>query len=173
MADSKCWLPHPNLYEHNVITYTNAVISKPLASPKWLTSLPLLLEANSGTLERGIWQGANPAAHTTAHALSCVFWVVYPPLVNQSQIGVLANMWESDEQKYAVTSLVLSSVGGKVTLKLPWFFLVQLIEDRAIQLIHFFCMPEARVTILLDNAAQYRDALTFTFLQLFQSVYEQ
>src|ERR1700761_7444156 len=53
-------------------------------------------------------------------------------------LGVLADMWEPNEQEYAVAFLVLSSVGGSVVgavvggfveaqRSLPWIFWVQLI----------------------------------------------
>lgn len=82
-------------------------------------------------------------------------------------LGVLADMWEPDEQEYAVAFLVLSSVGGsvvgtiigafvEVNLSLPWIFWVQLIVGGAVQLIHFTCNPETRATILLDREAKRR-----------------
>lgn len=82
-------------------------------------------------------------------------------------LGVLADMWEPDEQEYAVAFLVLSSVGGSVVgaivggfvekhLKLPWVFWVQLIVGGAVQLIHLLCNPETRGTILLDREAKRR-----------------
>ncbi|PVI07669.1 polyamine transporter 4 [Periconia macrospinosa] len=82
-------------------------------------------------------------------------------------LGVLADMWEPDEQEYAVAFLVLSSVGGSVVgaivggfveehLPLPWIFWVQLIVGGAVQLIHLVCNPETRATILLDREAKRR-----------------
>lgn len=80
-------------------------------------------------------------------------------------LGVLADMWEPDEQEYAVAFLVLSSVGGSVVgavvggfvevhLSLPWIFWIQLIVGGAVQGIHLLCNPETRATILLDREAK-------------------
>lgn len=82
-------------------------------------------------------------------------------------LGVLADMWEPDEQEYAVAFLVLSSVGGSVVgavvggfveeyLSLEWIFWVQLIIGGATQLLHAVCNPETRATILLDREAKRR-----------------
>lgn len=82
-------------------------------------------------------------------------------------LGVLADMWEPDEQEYAVAFLVLSSVGGSVVgtiiggfveehLPLPWVFWMQLIIGGAVQLVHLICNPETRSTILLDREAKRR-----------------
>lgn len=82
-------------------------------------------------------------------------------------LGVLADMWEPNEQEYAVAFLVLSSVGGSVVgavvggfvekfLPLPWIFWIQLIVGGGVQAIHFFLNPETRATILLDREAKRR-----------------
>jgi MFS family permease len=82
-------------------------------------------------------------------------------------LGVLADMWEPDEQEYAVAFLVLSSVGGSVVgaivgafveanLSVSWIFWIQLIIGGVTQLIHFVCNPETRATILLDREAKKR-----------------
>lgn len=82
-------------------------------------------------------------------------------------LGVLADMWEPDEQEFAVAFLVLSSVGGSVVgaiigafveahLSLPWIFWVQLIIGGFVQAVHFTCNPETRSTILLDREAKRR-----------------
>lgn len=82
-------------------------------------------------------------------------------------LGVLADMWEPDEQEYAVAFLVLSSVGGSVVgaigggfveeyLSLPWIFWIQLIVGGFVQAIHFICNPETRATVLLDREAKRR-----------------
>lgn len=82
-------------------------------------------------------------------------------------LGVLADMWEPDDQEYAVAFLVLSSVGGSVIgaitggfvekfLSLSWIFWIQLIFGAFVQLIHFLCNPETRSTILLDREAKRR-----------------
>ncbi|KAF2397286.1 MFS general substrate transporter, partial [Trichodelitschia bisporula] len=82
-------------------------------------------------------------------------------------LGVLADMWEPNDQEYAVAFLVLSSVGGSVVgaivgsfveayLSLPWVFWIQLIFGGFVQAVHFFFNPETRATILLDREAKRR-----------------
>ncbi|KAF2028474.1 MFS general substrate transporter [Setomelanomma holmii] len=82
-------------------------------------------------------------------------------------LGVLADMWEPDEQEFAVAFLVLSSVGGSVVgaiigafveehLPLPWIFWIQLIIGGFVQFVHLVCIPETRSTILLDREAKRR-----------------
>jgi MFS family permease len=82
-------------------------------------------------------------------------------------LGVLADMWEPDEQEFAVAFLVLSSVGGSVVgaiigafveehLSLPWIFWIQLILGAFVQIVHLVCNPETRSTILLDREAKRR-----------------
>ena len=82
-------------------------------------------------------------------------------------LGVLADMWEPDEQEYAVAFLVLSSVGGSVVgaiaggfieehLSLSWIFWIQLIVGAFVQGVHLLCNPETRATILLDREAKRR-----------------
>ncbi|KAL8705433.1 MAG: hypothetical protein Q9201_001457 [Fulgogasparrea decipioides] len=82
-------------------------------------------------------------------------------------IGMVADMWEADDQQYAVAYIVLSSVGGSAIgpvvgafiqryLSWHWNFWVQLIFGGAVQLVHFFLVPETRATILLDREAKRR-----------------
>ncbi|KAF2733548.1 putative MFS multidrug transporter [Polyplosphaeria fusca] len=82
-------------------------------------------------------------------------------------LGVLADMWEPDEQEYAVAFLVLSSVGGSVVgaivggfveanLSLQWNFWIQLIVGGFVQVVHLLFNPETRSTILLDREAKRR-----------------
>lgn len=84
-------------------------------------------------------------------------------------LGMVADMWEADQQQFAVAFVVLSSVGGtsigpffgafierytkpRVTY---WIFWVQLIFGGVVQAMHFF-VPETRATILLDREAKRR-----------------
>ncbi|KAJ5765408.1 hypothetical protein N7520_004967 [Penicillium odoratum] len=80
-------------------------------------------------------------------------------------LGVIADMWEPDDQEYAVAFLVLSSVGGSVVgavvggfvearHPLPWIFWVQLLAGGCVQIMHFFLVPETRATIILDREAR-------------------
>lgn len=82
-------------------------------------------------------------------------------------LGVLADMWEPDNQEYAVAFLVLSSVGGSVVgaivggfveeyLSVAWVFWIQLIFGGFVQLVHLLCNPETRSTVLLDREAKRR-----------------
>ncbi|KAI9867090.1 MAG: hypothetical protein M1830_005857 [Pleopsidium flavum] len=82
-------------------------------------------------------------------------------------LGMIADMWEADDQQYAVAFIVLSSVGGSVVgpivgafieayLAWYWNFWVQLIFGAAVQAVHFFLVPETRATIILDKEAKRR-----------------
>lgn len=82
-------------------------------------------------------------------------------------LGVIADMWEPDDQEYAVAYLVLSSVGGSVVgavvggfvearHPLPWIFWVQLLAGGVVQIWHFFLVPETRSTMILDKVAKKR-----------------
>ncbi|KAI9818059.1 MAG: hypothetical protein M1827_000683 [Pycnora praestabilis] len=151
-------------------------------------------------------------------------------------LGMVADMWQADDQQYAVAYIVLSSVGGSVVgpivgafvqryLSWRWNFWVQLIFGGFVQVVHFILVPETRATIIMDKEAKRRrktgedpnvygpnelkehrfstkeiletwarpfkmfffepivlclsllsgfsDALIFTFLESFQTVYEQ
>ena len=81
-------------------------------------------------------------------------------------LGMVADMWQADDQQYAVAYIVLSSVGGSVVgpivgafvenyLSWHWIFWVQLIFGVAVQAAHFF-VPETRASILLDREAKRR-----------------
>ena len=82
-------------------------------------------------------------------------------------LGMVADMWESDDQQYAVAFIVLSSVGGSVIapivggfiqqyLSWHWNFWIQLIVGVAVQILHFFTVPETRTTIMIDKEAKRR-----------------
>ncbi|KAL8721885.1 MAG: hypothetical protein Q9225_001521 [Loekoesia sp. 1 TL-2023] len=82
-------------------------------------------------------------------------------------LGMVADMWEPDDQQYAVAFIVLSSVGGSVLGPVlggfiqkyqswEWVFWWQLIFGVATQALHFFLVPETRATILLDREAKKR-----------------
>ncbi|KAI4290012.1 MAG: hypothetical protein L6R35_000726 [Caloplaca aegaea] len=81
-------------------------------------------------------------------------------------LGMVADMWEPDDQQYAVAFIVLSSVGGSVLGPVlggfiqkyqgwQWIFWWQLIFGVATQALHFFLVPETRATILLDREARH------------------
>ncbi|KAL8636962.1 MAG: hypothetical protein Q9228_005709 [Teloschistes exilis] len=82
-------------------------------------------------------------------------------------LGMVADMWEADEQQYAVAYVVLSSVGGSSIgpvvgafiqryLSWHWNFWIQLIFGGTVQLMHFILVPETRATIMLDREAKRR-----------------
>ncbi|KAI0599775.1 major facilitator superfamily transporter [Biscogniauxia sp. FL1348] len=82
-------------------------------------------------------------------------------------LGMVADMWEPDDQQYAVAYVVLSSVGGSTIgavfsgiiqerLGLDWIFWMQLIIGAVTQLAHFFLVPETRSTVMMDNIAKKR-----------------
>jgi MFS family permease len=82
-------------------------------------------------------------------------------------LGMVADMWEPDEQQYAVAFIVFSSVGGSTLgpifggfietyLDWKWNFWIQLLFGAAVQVMHFFLVPETRSTIILDLEAKRR-----------------
>ncbi|KAJ6021910.1 Major facilitator superfamily domain general substrate transporter [Penicillium herquei] len=82
-------------------------------------------------------------------------------------LGMTADMWEPDDQGFAVAYVVLSSVGGSTIgpffggiiaqyLSWHWVFWVQLIFGGVTQIMHFFLVPETRASILVDREAKRR-----------------
>ena len=82
-------------------------------------------------------------------------------------LGMIADMWESDHQQYAVAFVVFSSVGGSVLgpliggfveayLDWRWCIWIQLIFGGAVQLLHLIFVPETRSTIMMDKIAKKR-----------------
>lgn len=82
-------------------------------------------------------------------------------------LGMTADMWEADNQGFAVAYVVLSSVGGSTIgpffggiigeyLSWPWVFWIQLIFGGFTQVLHFILVPETRATILVDKEAKRR-----------------
>lgn len=80
-------------------------------------------------------------------------------------LGMVADMWEPDDQQYAVAFIVFSSVGGSVLgpiaggfiqtyLDWRWIFWIQLIFGVVVQTLHFFVVPETRSAVILDNEAK-------------------
>ena len=76
-------------------------------------------------------------------------------------------MFEADNQQYAVAYIVFSSVGGSVLgpivggfveqhLAWRWNIWIQLIFGGAVQIAHFFLVPETRSTIMMDRIAKKR-----------------
>lgn len=82
-------------------------------------------------------------------------------------LGMIADMWEAEEQQYAVAFVVFSSVGGSVLgpvvggfvqayLPWRWCIWIQLIFGGFVQLVHLFCVPETRTTVMMDRIAKRR-----------------
>ncbi|GKT91833.1 major facilitator superfamily transporter [Colletotrichum tofieldiae] len=82
-------------------------------------------------------------------------------------LGMIADLFESDKQQYAVAYVVFSSVGGSVLgpivggfteayLHWRWSIWVQLIFGVAVQALHFFTVPETRTTIMMNRIAKRR-----------------
>ena len=80
-------------------------------------------------------------------------------------LGMIADMWDPDDQHYAVSFIVFSSVAGSVvgpiaggfmetTLRWPLNFVIQLAVGVAVQLAHLILVPETRSTIMLDKEAK-------------------
>ncbi|KAK0732080.1 major facilitator superfamily domain-containing protein [Lasiosphaeris hirsuta] len=82
-------------------------------------------------------------------------------------LGMTADIFEPDEQQYAVAYVVFSSVGGSILgpiiggfvaayLDWTWTIWIQLIFGGFCQILHFLLVPETRTTILLDRIAKKR-----------------
>lgn len=82
-------------------------------------------------------------------------------------LGMIADIFESDNQQFAVAFIVFSSVGGSIlgpviggfveaNLHWTWCIWIQLIFGVATQVAHFFFVPETRTTIMMDRIAKKR-----------------
>ncbi|KAH9986932.1 MFS general substrate transporter [Xylariaceae sp. FL0662B] len=85
-------------------------------------------------------------------------------------LGMIADMFESDRQQYAVAYIVFSSVGGSVLGPIvggfveilppeeswKWCIWIQLIFGGAVQILHLLTVPETRTTVMLDQIAKKR-----------------
>jgi MFS family permease len=80
-------------------------------------------------------------------------------------LGMIADLWEADDQQYAVACVVFSSVGGSVLgplvggfveafLPWRWNIWIQLIFGGFVQIAHLLLVPETRTTILMDRIAK-------------------
>ncbi|KAJ5638917.1 hypothetical protein N7528_001307, partial [Penicillium herquei] len=81
-------------------------------------------------------------------------------------LGMVADMWEAEDQQWAVAYVVLSSVAGSVIapiiggfvatfLDWHWNFWLQLILGGFVQILHLF-VPETRCSILITREARRR-----------------
>ena len=82
-------------------------------------------------------------------------------------LGMIADMWDADNQQYAVAFVVFSSVGGSILgpvvggfseryLAWRWSIWIQLIFGGAVQLAHLILVPETRTTLMMDKIAKRR-----------------
>ncbi|KAK4221957.1 putative MFS transporter [Podospora fimiseda] len=82
-------------------------------------------------------------------------------------LGMIADIFEPDDQQYAVAYIVFSSVGGSILgpiiggfveayLDWKWTIWIQLIFGVFVQILHLVFVPETRTTILLDRIARKR-----------------
>ncbi|KAK0717926.1 major facilitator superfamily domain-containing protein, partial [Lasiosphaeria miniovina] len=82
-------------------------------------------------------------------------------------LGMIADIFEANEQQYAVAYIVFSSVGGSILgpiiggfveayLDWRWAIWIQLIFGGFAQILHLLLVPETRTTLLLDRIAKKR-----------------
>ncbi|KAH8674329.1 putative MFS multidrug transporter [Xylariales sp. PMI_506] len=82
-------------------------------------------------------------------------------------LGMIADLFDSDNQQYAVAYIVFSSVGGSILgpiiggfvqqyLAWQWTIWIQLIFGGFVQILHLFTVPETRTTVMIDRIAKKR-----------------
>ncbi|KAI0389912.1 MFS general substrate transporter [Xylariaceae sp. FL0594] len=85
-------------------------------------------------------------------------------------LGMVADLYDSDNQQLAVAYIVFSSVGGSIlgpiiggfvetlapNVAWRWCTWIQLIFGASVQLLHIFTVPETRTTIMMDRVAKKR-----------------
>ncbi|CAD6499395.1 BgTH12-03511 [Blumeria graminis f. sp. triticale] len=82
-------------------------------------------------------------------------------------LGMIADMWETEKQQYAVAFVVFSSVGGSILgpivggfseqyLHWRWSIWIQLIFGVVVQILHLVLVPETRTTVMMDRIAKKR-----------------
>ncbi|KAL8907184.1 MAG: hypothetical protein Q9207_001550 [Kuettlingeria erythrocarpa] len=84
-------------------------------------------------------------------------------------LAMVADMWEANNQQYAVAFVVFSSVGGSILgpviggfvekyLAWQWSIWIQLIFGGFVQLVHLIFVPETRTTVMMNKIAKKRRA---------------
>ncbi|ORY18162.1 major facilitator superfamily domain-containing protein [Clohesyomyces aquaticus] len=112
-----------------------------------------------------IWQIPVGIAPNFATILVCRALGGFSSAGGSVTLGMVADMWEADTQQYAVAYVVFSSVGGSVLgpivggfveefLPWRWNIWIQLIFGGAVQILHFFAVPETRSTVMMDKIAK-------------------
>ncbi|SAM83463.1 related to multidrug resistant protein [Ustilago bromivora] len=156
----------------NTSVYPNAVVgvaekyrvSEPAARSKEIGRWPVL---QLSLFLVNIWQILAALAPNYGSLIAARFLGGLFTAGGSVTLGMVADLWEPDEQQFAVAFVVLSSVGGtsvspfvggfiQAYLKLEWNFWIQLIFGGVVQIAHFFFVPETRSTILLDREAKRR-----------------
>lgn len=114
-----------------------------------------------------IWQVPCALAPNFGTIVVCRFLGGLSSAGGSVTLGMTADMWEPDDQGFAVAYVVLSSVAGTTIgplfggmvqqwLPLEWNFWIQLIFGGVTQLAHLFFVSETRSTILVDREAKRR-----------------
>lgn len=114
-----------------------------------------------------IWELPAATAHTWSAILAARILGGFSSAGGSVTLGMVADMWQADDQQYAVAYVVLSSVGGSTIgpviggfiqyyLQWRWNFWIQLMFGGFTQACHFFLVPETRSTIMMDRIAKKR-----------------
>ncbi|KAK5111522.1 hypothetical protein LTR62_004817 [Meristemomyces frigidus] len=114
-----------------------------------------------------IWQIPVVLAPNFGTILVCRFLGGLSSAGGSVTLGMIADLFESDNQQYAVAFVVFSSVGGSVLGPIvggfveqytfwQWNIWIQLIFGGVIQAIHAVTVPETRTTILMNRIAKKR-----------------
>lgn len=94
-------------------------------------------------------------------------------------LGIVADMWQPEDQQYAISFVVLSSVAGSLVgpifggfsetyLNFRWVFWIQLIFGAVTQLIHLLVAKETNADTLLDREARKRRRNGKSFSRTFE-----
>ncbi|KAF2145731.1 uncharacterized protein K452DRAFT_221095 [Aplosporella prunicola CBS 121167] len=135
----------------------------------------IILQLSLGLVN--IWQIPCALAPNYGTIVVCRFLGGLSSAGGSVTLGMVADMWQPDDQQFAVAYVVFSSVGGSVIgpivggfvetyLHWRWVFWLQLIFGGATQLLHALTVKETRTSVCLNRIAAQRrkdgdkDALT-------------